>query len=447
MPKTCFKPALAFLLALALPLGASAWAGKILIDINAAQVRRVKLVAPYFKHPGDCIVCGEIAKELAETVEWDLEFSSFFDVQRIDLAEYANILGGAPSGGQYDLQALATLGVDGALFGSIRPAGRAYEVKLVLQRVDDPSRKTEFAYTLTREQVRHVAHDFANAVYKEFTGLEGIFGSRIAFVSDQTGAKEIYIAELDGSNVRQITANGTINLFPAWSPDGTKLAYTSYRRKDPDLFVYDLSTGRERLLSGAPGLDLAPSWSPDGQTIAFSRNSGGDSDIYLIDVNSGSARQITDTSGIDVNPKWSPNGRMLTFVSDRGGSPQVYAMDASGGSPRRLSFEGVYNTSPVWSPKGDLLAFVGQTGGIFEIYTMTPEGGDLKRLTQGARDNEAPSFSPDGRWIVFSSNRERRFQLYVMSADARVVRTLLTGRGNYSDPAWSPVRRLTKGGE
>ncbi|MBZ0253029.1 MAG: Tol-Pal system beta propeller repeat protein TolB [Candidatus Methylomirabilis sp.] len=448
MPKTCSKTlwTLALLLASLAAPAREAPAAKLLIDINAAQVRRVKLVAPYFNYPADCIVCGEIAKEAAGVVEWNLEFSTFFDVQRVDMAEYANILGGA-SGGQYDYPGLARLGVDGVLLGSVRPAGRAYEVKLTLQRVDDPSRKTEFAYTLTREQVRHVAHDFSNAVYKEFTGLEGIFGSRIAYVSDQTGAKEIYIAELDGTNTRQITANGTINLFPAWSPDGAKIAYTSYRRRDPDLFIYDLATGRERLLSGAPGLDIAPSWSPDGRTIAFSRNSGGDSDIYLADASTGATRRLTNTVGIDVNPRWSPNGRMLVFVSDRGGSPQVYVMDAGGGSARRLTFEGVYNTSPIWSPRGDLIAYVGQVGGSFDLFTMTPEGAGLRRLTERARDNESPTFSPDGRWIAFSSTRDRRSQLYVTSADGGLVRTLLTGRGNLTDAAWSPVRRLTKGGE
>jgi TolB protein len=79
--------------------------------------------------------------------------------------------------------------------------------------------------------------------------------------------KEIFIADFDGANVKQITQNQSINLSPTWVPDGKKIAFTSYLRRNPDLYLIDVEGKNQQLFSRYPGLNVSPSWSPDGKHI------------------------------------------------------------------------------------------------------------------------------------------------------------------------------------
>ena len=88
---------------------------------------------------------------------------------------------------------------------------------------------------------RRMIHRFCSEVIQYLTGQRGVFASKIAFVSNGSGKKEIYSCEFDGYNPQQVTKNNSITLFPAWSSDGRYLAYTSYKWGKPDLFIKNLS--------------------------------------------------------------------------------------------------------------------------------------------------------------------------------------------------------------
>src|SRR5690606_17260537 len=111
--------------------------------------------------------------------------------------------------------------------------------------------------------------------------------TRIAFVSTRGGrAKEIWVMSFDGSGLRQLTKNGTINLSPRWSPDGTELLFTSFRDRRPKLYLMDVATGRDRMLASGRGVTIGGAFSPDGREIAISREeTKGNSDIVLLDRN------------------------------------------------------------------------------------------------------------------------------------------------------------------
>ena len=71
--------------------------------------------------------------------------------------------------------------------------------------------------------------------------------------------------EYDGQNPLKVTADRSICLSPAWSPDGKVLAYVSYRDRNPDLFALDMDTGKRWKMSGNEGLNISPAWSPNGK--------------------------------------------------------------------------------------------------------------------------------------------------------------------------------------
>jgi TolB protein len=282
------------------------------------------------------------------------------------------------------------------------------------------------------------ARRVADEIVERFTGRRGVASTQIAFVSDQGGNKEVYVMESDGGRKRSVTANGRINLFPAWSPKGEELLYTTFRGGVMDL--WRVARGRR---SGGGRVVQAPFekyrgiYGPNDGQITFVMNREGNTDIYQIGMNGGSLRRLTEGRSIEVSPTWSPDGRRLAFASDRTGSPQIYVWDQGSGETRRLTFEGDYNTSPAWSPTGEWIAFAARAGDNIDIYLIDPGSLYTVPLITHPRSDEDPAWSPDGRKLAFTSSRRGRKEVYSVDLDGRNLLRLTENFGNSSNPAWS----------
>jgi TolB protein len=380
---------------------------------------------------------GGVGTRFADMVERDLVLSGHFKV--VDRA--AHIADPQASGYTADSINFPNWSVVGAL-GLVKGAFTVEGDHLTLEaRLFDVYQRRQLTgrrYRGTIDDVRRMAHRFADEILLQFTGERGPFDSRIAFISRRGGRfKELYVMSLDGKDVQQLTRDGGITLSPSWSPDGRSLLYTSYKRRNPNLYSIDLFSGRETLISRRPGLNLAGSYAPDGTRIAVTIEEQGSTDIALIDVTGEVVRRLADAWAIDVSPTWSPDGRQIAFCSNRSGNPQIYVMDVDGGEPRRITFTGNYSTAPAWSPKGDRIAFVNRALGRFDIFTVRADGTQPRQLTVGQGDNEDPSWSPDGRYIVFSSTRTRSKKLFIMDDRGTQQVQLTAGEGDDSSPAWS----------
>jgi TolB protein len=291
------------------------------------------------------------------------------------------------------------------------------------------------------DEHRALAHRLSNEILFLLTGQKGMFLSHLAFVNRRKGKKqmikEIFICDVDGHNIKQITFDKSIALLPRWSPDGRKLLYNSYKDGGPMLFLKNLSTGVDRRISSRAGLNIGASWASDGDRVALTLSHGDNPDIYTIDLKGNILDRLTRHWGIDVSPSFSPDGSRIAFVSNRSGSPQIYIHDTASGAEQRLTFEGKYNTSPTWSSL-DRIAFSGMSNGRIDIYTIRSDGTDLRNLTEGQGNNEDPCWSPDGRYLAFSSNREGGYHLYVMTASGHNQRRITFGNGEQTSPSWSP---------
>ncbi|MFH1027109.1 MAG: Tol-Pal system beta propeller repeat protein TolB, partial [Pseudomonadota bacterium] len=312
------------------------------------------------------------------------------------------------------------------------------ELTVEFRLYDVPNRKmmTARRYLGKTKELRRFAHSFADEMLLAITGEKGCFTSRIAFVSAQSGNKEISIMDWDGHNLLPLTRNGSINLNPDFAPNGREIIFTSYKRGNPDLYRRALSSTAEVPLSSRRGLNITGSWSPDGSKIALALSKDGDAEIYTIGKDGGNPVRLTLSSALEVYPGWSPDGRQIAFVSDRLGKPQIFVMDSDGGNVRRLTTSGGYNVNPRWSPKGDRIAYTRSQGG-FQIYAINPDGsGDTQLTSEGS--NENPTWSPDGRFIAFSSKRSGGDGIYVMRSDGSGQTRVSQSKGGYSQPVWSP---------
>ena len=291
-------------------------------------------------------------------------------------------------------------------------------------------------YLGAAKDLRRFSHSFADEILLALTGERGSFTTRLAYVSTQTGNKEIYVMDWDGNNPLPLTKNGSINLNPDFSPDGRSIIFTSYKHGNPDLYWRSLSHIGEIRFSSREGLNITGSWSPDGSKIALALSKDGNAEIYTLDKDGGNPERLTINPALDLYPAWSPDGKQIAFVSDRLGSPQIFIMNADGGDVRRLTTAGRYNVNPRWSPKGDRIAYSRMTNGGFSIFAIAPDSSSDTQLTFEG-NNENPAWSADGRFICFSSKRSGGNGIYVMRADGSGQTKVTQGTGSFFQPAWS----------
>ncbi len=282
-----------------------------------------------------------------------------------------------------------------------------------------------------------VYHAFENKIIYHITGSDGLFDTKIAFISTLPGNKEVYTIDFDGRNLKRVTHNGSINLSPRWSPDGTKIAFTCYLRRNPDLYIIDFIRGKISLFSHRTGLNTAPAWSPDGRYLAVTMRTPSGSEIFLLDRRGRKVKQLTKGWGDNLSASWSPDGKKIAFVSNRTGHPQIYTMNVDGTNVKRLTFRGSYNVSPAWSPRGDKIAYSGILDGKFQICTISLDGNAIHVLTF-VGNNQSPTWSPDGRYIAYSQATRQGVDIYIMNFDGNFKRRLTRGRGKNTMPSWSP---------
>jgi TolB protein len=371
-----------------------------------------------------------------EVLRSDLRRSQIFDV--MDPKQMDLVYSGLEEPTEAILKRGGTFGLTGVVWaklsrkeGDLVLTGRLYDGVTGLRLAGK-------VYFGNEDLLRRMVHTFADEIVYQYTGEKGIARTRIAYVSDKTGRKELYVMDYDGQNEKRLTADRSICTSPAWSPDAKVLAYVSYRDKNPDLYGLDMETGRRWTISSAEGLNISPAWSPDGRRLAVALSKDGGAEIYTMDRDGSDIERLTYGIADNVSPSWSPNGREIVFNSGRGGTPQLYIMNVDGSDVRRITFEGSYNASPDWSPRGDRIVFVTQVQNRFKIATIAPDGSDLRVITNGPGSDENPMWSPSGRQIVFSSTRDGKSGIYVMNADGTGVERLTPKDANYTSPAWSP---------
>jgi TolB protein len=289
--------------------------------------------------------------------------------------------------------------------------------------------------------LRLMAHRLADELVYRYTGEQGIARTKIAYVSEIRGGRELFVMDYDGHAPRQVTADGFLSLMPRWSPDRRYLVFTAYRsRSRQDIDMVELQTGKRWTLVNLPGLNITPAVSPDGAWVGFATSQDGNSEVYKINTTTKQIQRLTFNSGGDLSPSWSPTGQEIAFTSDRGGAPQIYIMSADGSNVRRLTFEGGYNAAPAWSPRGNWIAYVCRTEERqYKLCLISPDGQKRLQITTGTSVDDSPSWSPDGRHLIFSASQDGKSHIYMVNADGTERERLTNGGTHHSSPSWSPI--------
>ncbi|MBT8043226.1 MAG: PD40 domain-containing protein [Pontiella sp.] len=279
-----------------------------------------------------------------------------------------------------------------------------------------------------------LAHKVADEILYAVTGKKGMASGKIALVGNRTGSKELYVCDMDGNNLKQVTSDRSIVVGPCWAPDGKAVTYTSYKRGYPNVFM----TGRSKPLSDLGGLNASGTISPDGRSMAVILSKNGNPELYIKNLRTGLLTRMTRTrNGNEASPCWSPDGNHIAYVSDTSGRPQIYIIARNGGRPIRLTSSGTENVSPDWGKNG-LIAFCSRIGGRYRIAIANPTAKSMRVLETEWADYEDPSWAPDGRHIVCSRTTKHRSSIYLLDTLKDSPVALISGSGDWFSPACSP---------
>jgi TolB protein len=286
---------------------------------------------------------------------------------------------------------------------------------------------------------RKIAHEFAADILQQFGG-KSLAGTKIFFISNRTGSKEVWSMDPDGGNQQQITKFRSITIMPAVSPDGSRIAFTSYYRGNPAIFVFSVDPIRQLpFYNQVASMNATPDFTPDGKQIVFSSTASGWAQIYVANLDGSGLRRISSTRAIEVEPKVNPKtGNEMVFVSGRSGPQQIYRMNMDGANVERVSPGEGEASNPSWHPDGQAIAFSWTRGfatGNFNVFVMDVASRNYTQLTHSQGRNENPGWAPDGRHLVFMSTRSGSPQIWSMLADGTQLQRLTTQGSNWT-PVW-----------
>ena len=248
-------------------------------------------------------------------------------------------------------------------------------------------------------------------------------GKTLYFVSDRSGAPNLWTRAATGGGARQLTkfTDGRV-LWPTIAYDGKGIVF----ERDFGIWSYDIEAGTAKpvaielrgsasgavvehrtLTNGLQELSLAP----DGKKIAFTVRGK----IFAASSHDGgNAQRVSGAGLVEQQPAWAPDSRRLAFADDRAGRYHLYLYDFVSREERRLTTGTENDLTPVWSPDGRSLAYV-HGGRELHVLALDPKSKSdaplVDRVVALARLDRAPFlseraivWSPDSKWIAYATS-------------------------------------------
>jgi TolB protein len=196
-----------------------------------------------------------------------------------------------------------------------------------------------------------------------------------------------------------------------------------------DIFMADLNGKIVKQLTSSKGYDAEATLSPDGKKMIYTSDKDGDIDLYIMDIEKGTEVKITNTLGYDGGAWFSPDGNKIIWRASRPSTDaaikeykellaenlvaptnmEVFVANADGSNARQVTKYGQANWAPAYMPDSKRIIFASNheypRGFPFNLYTINEDGTNLQKISRDKGFDAFPMFSPDGKKIVFCSNR------------------------------------------
>jgi TolB protein len=303
------------------------------------------------------------------------------------------------------------------------------------------------------QNIRQLTFGGENAeAYFSPDGKKLIFQSK----RDGRGCDQIYTMNIDGSDVRMVSTGDGRTTCSYFMNKGKKIIYASTHlasRECPpnpdfskgyvwaiypsyDLFVADADGKNLKQLTKTPGYDAEATLSPDGKKIIFTSVRDGDLDLYVMDAGGKNIKRLTTELGYDGGAFFSPDGKQIVYRSYHPKTEaeiarykqrlaenliepnnfEIWVMNADGSNKRQVTKLGAASFAPFFTPGGKRIIFStnyfdqSPRKRNFDLALINIDGTGLERVTFEETFDGFPMFSPDGKKLVFASNRNAKAQ-------------------------------------
>lgn len=303
----------------------------------------------------------------------------------------------------------------------------------------------------------------ADAYMNEYFSAPAPDGSAVAFTGYGFGFSQWWRkghSHIDESEIwlmrfgakpsyEQVSEGGAKEVWPMWSKDGRTIYYVSDRSGAQNVWARELGGKTRQVTQFKDGRVLWPSIAYDGRAIVFERNF----QIWKVDPNSGRSAAVNITRrGAPAGPAvdhlrltegiaeiaLAPDGKKIAFIV-RG---EVFAASTTdGGDAARVTYSPAEESQVAWSADSRRLAYVSDRDGPSHVFLYDFATNTETQLTRGAASDDTPQFSPDGKLLAFERSGE---EIRVMDLDGKKDRSV--ARGQLERPplssdrpfAWSP---------
>jgi Tol biopolymer transport system component len=272
----------------------------------------------------------------------------------------------------------------------------------------------------------------------DFAGLEespsfSPDGKSVAFVSDSTGSRQVWIRLLAGGPPLELTRDAGEHLEPRWSQDSAAVIYyTPPPKGDAQGALWEVSalggTAR-RLVSSMSGADV----SHDGKRLTFFRLNGTQMGLVVSDRDGANDKVSVLTDAVSTSsyrqPRWSPDDTSVAYLHSRENwSDDVYVLSVAGGLPRRVTHEGTLMKGLAWLPDGSHLVYGSARGSTLlylptmHLWAVPSSGGEPHQLTFSDASDVSPDVDHAGRTVI---SRERiQFDIWKFPVDGNPVQNV-----------------------
>ncbi|MBM3708793.1 MAG: hypothetical protein FJW61_00020 [Actinobacteria bacterium] len=256
---------------------------------------------------------------------------------------------------------------------------------------------------------------------------------KIVFTSNKSGNEDIWIMNLDGSELTQLTTSPGSDQYPAVSPDGKKIAYAA----DWQIVVMNSDGSGKKQITFGPYRYGFPSWSFDGNYIFLEIYIDDNWEIYRMDADGKNLKRLTINPGVN---DWHPGAHTFEYKtlyeSGPSGHEDIWIIDINGQNQVKITKSDRRYRVPKLSIDGSKIAFQGFDGnGKNQVFIMDANGENIVQLTDSPEGAGLPSFSPDNKYIVYNSRSGNNDEVYIMNIDGS-GKTQLT---NFPGDDWGAV--------
>ena len=260
------------------------------------------------------------------------------------------------------------------------------------------------SYTESGASLEEAASRACDRLVRELLGIPGFFSGRLAFISDLSGKKEIFVSDSLMTYARPQTSFGKITFNPSWNNTGTGIFFTSNRRIFNNLYHLDLGTRRVSTVAEYRGSNLQVVQNPKSSQVALILSTSGNPELWVASSPYVRPKRVTNNKSNESGPCWSPDGRRLIVTSDSRGKPQLYEVSLSSGVLSRIPTNvSSHCVEAAWNPiDPSRVVFTAAVSGGFHLFEYNFMLRKSRMLTQGNDHAMQACWANDGRHIFFT---------------------------------------------